>query len=340
LSAEKTRWQGLFERMQEGFFIGEAIRDEVGHMHDFRFIEVNPAFEALTGLKPHETVGRSVREAIPGIQGDLIATYERVVTTGQPTQFEVHVPALGGRWYEARARAEGPERFAVLFLEITARKKAEEAVQERTAALARSEGRWRGLFEGMQEGFFLGEAVRDSTGRMIDLRFVEVNPAFETLTGMQAHATVGRTALEFAPGGQGKLIGTYAKVIDTGQAQRFEAQVSSLNSRWYEVSAGPAGPDQVAVLFVEVTARKQAEEQARAGAALLKATVDNLDQGLIMFDASETIQVFNARAAELLDIPAEYLATHPTFSELVQRRSKRMTLPRTTRCSAIGLHRA
>jgi PAS domain S-box-containing protein len=38
-----------------------------------------------------------------------------------------------------------------------------------------------------------------------------------------------------------------------------------------------------------------------------------------MFDASETIQVFNARAAELLDIPAEYLATHPTFSELVQR---------------------
>jgi PAS domain S-box-containing protein len=138
----EARWRGLFEEMHEGFFVGEAIRDAAGRMVDFRFAELNPAFEKQTGLATAAVSGRSVRDVVPGIQEDLIETYAKVVDSGEPVQFEVHIPAFADRWFEARARRTGPERFAVLFLEITARKLAEQAVQA-------SETRFRLLAQSM-----------------------------------------------------------------------------------------------------------------------------------------------------------------------------------------------
>ena len=63
---------GLFERMQEGFYVGEALRDADGRMRDFRFVEVNPAFGALTGIPAGDAVGRTVLEVIPDIPVELI----------------------------------------------------------------------------------------------------------------------------------------------------------------------------------------------------------------------------------------------------------------------------
>jgi PAS domain S-box-containing protein len=142
LQKSEERWRGLFEQMHEGFFTAEVVRDAEGRVIDFVFIDINPAFERQTGLIAAQTIGQPVREAIPGVQDELIATYGEIVDTGQARQFEVYIPALGNRWYEAHARKVGPERFAVLFLDITIRKAAEKRVLE-------SEERFRTLSQSM-----------------------------------------------------------------------------------------------------------------------------------------------------------------------------------------------
>ncbi|MUO79741.1 PAS domain S-box protein [Agrobacterium vitis] len=142
LQKSEERWRGLFEQMHEGFFTAEVVRDAEGNVIDFVFIDINPAFERQTGLIAAQTIGQPVREAIPGVQDELIATYGEIVDTGQARQFEVYIPALGNRWYEAHARKVGPERFAVLFLDITIRKAAEKRVLE-------SEERFRTLSQSM-----------------------------------------------------------------------------------------------------------------------------------------------------------------------------------------------
>ncbi|MCJ2109183.1 PAS domain-containing protein [Methylobacterium sp. E-041] len=119
----EKRWRGLFEGMQEGFFSGEIIRDAEGRPFDYRFVEINPAFAAQSGL-PVETVGRTIREFIPDIPNWPIETYARVVDTGTPEVFEISVSELG-RVFEVRAYRETERRFAAMFIDVSDRKRAD-----------------------------------------------------------------------------------------------------------------------------------------------------------------------------------------------------------------------
>ncbi|MEO5830789.1 MAG: PAS domain-containing protein [Rhodanobacter sp.] len=143
LRNNEAHWRGLFENMQEGFFVAQAVRDEQDRIVDFRFAEVNPAFEIQSGLDSSAAPGRTIREMLPNVPEELIRAYAKVVESGQPNQFEIDLGRANGRWYEVRARlAENAERIAVLFLDISSRKQAE-------VALSRSETRFRGLAQTM-----------------------------------------------------------------------------------------------------------------------------------------------------------------------------------------------
>lgn len=249
LRASEMRWRGLFERMTEGFFTAQVVRDPTGCANDFTFLEVNPAFERLTGVSPSHAAGRRVTEVIPGMQLDLIEIYARVAETGEPAEFEVQVPALDHRWYEARASRVGNDQFSVMFVEITARKQAEEE-------LLLSGERYKTLFNSIDEGFCIVELHFDEAGHAADYRLLETNPAFERQSGL-GNAT-GRTIRELVPEIEYSWIERYGVVARTGISTRFESLAAGMD-RWFDVFAFRIGtPDQlrVAILFTDITERK------------------------------------------------------------------------------------
>ncbi|QVQ28106.1 PAS domain S-box protein [Achromobacter deleyi] len=124
------RWRAMFDGMQEAFFLAEALRDDDGRIIDFRFLEVNPAFERQSGMKEGDTLGHTLREMIPGVPGQILDTFAQVVESGEPAQFEFAVPAPKDAWYEARARKDGADRIMAMFLDVTARKAAETELWE------------------------------------------------------------------------------------------------------------------------------------------------------------------------------------------------------------------
>ena len=124
LRASEARWRGLFTRMQEGFALCELVRDADGRPVDFRYLEVNAAWERLTALPAAAVVGRLVTEVIPGVEPFWIETYARVVETGEPAHVEYRVATLD-RWFEVLAYRTDPGRFAAVFLNVTDRKRAE-----------------------------------------------------------------------------------------------------------------------------------------------------------------------------------------------------------------------
>jgi PAS domain S-box-containing protein len=124
LRASEARYRALFDTMSEGFTVGELVFDGQGRVVDLRYLELNRAFESLTGLSREQCLGRRVGEVIPGLDPSWSTAVARAVDTGVPQRFESFVPGLG-RWYEATAFAFGPQHFGMLYDDITQRKQSE-----------------------------------------------------------------------------------------------------------------------------------------------------------------------------------------------------------------------
>ncbi|VXC27325.1 PAS domain-containing protein [Massilia sp. 9I] len=141
LRASEERYRTLFESVDQGFCIFDMIFDEEGRPVDYRFLEMNPMFEAHTGL--HDAIGRTAKELVPGLDGFWFETYGRVATTGEPVRFESEAPSMD-RWFDVYAnRLGGPEsrRVALLFTDITARKQSEETLVKLARDLAEADQR-------------------------------------------------------------------------------------------------------------------------------------------------------------------------------------------------------
>ena len=130
LAESQLRYQSLFDSLDAGFCILDLAFDADGRARDYRYVEVNPAFAEQTGL--HDVQGRWMRDLAPDHEQHWFDTYGRVAITGQPARFE-NVAAALGRWYDVHAFRVGPpeaRRVAVLFNDITARRRAEVDLRE------------------------------------------------------------------------------------------------------------------------------------------------------------------------------------------------------------------
>jgi two-component sensor histidine kinase len=102
----------------------------------------------------------------------------------------------------------------------------------------------------------------DGSGSPIDYRFIEVNDAFVSQTGL--HDAAGMWMRTLAPEHEQHWFDIYGEVALTGKAVRFENKADALDHRWYDVHAfriGPGDQHQVGILFNDITARKNAERQ-------------------------------------------------------------------------------
>ena len=122
-------YRGLFSSMEEGFCIIEMIFDLEGKPADYRFLEVNAAFENQTGL--HEAVGKRMRELAPSHEAHWFETYGKIALTGESAHFLNEAKALD-RFYEVRAYRVGePElrHVAIVFSDISERMRVEKHLQ-------------------------------------------------------------------------------------------------------------------------------------------------------------------------------------------------------------------
>jgi len=105
-----------------GFALHEMIYDENSRPCDYRFLEVNQAFEEMTGLKAAEVIGKTLLEVLPDSEPYWIETYGRVVLTGETVWFESYSQQLGN-YYEVLAYSPIKGHFATVFTKKTDRKK-------------------------------------------------------------------------------------------------------------------------------------------------------------------------------------------------------------------------
>ncbi len=149
--------------------------------------------------------------------------------------------------------------------ELLARVEAMIRIKRVQTALAESESRYRLLFSQMISGCALHEVICDANGVPIDYRFLDVNPAFERLTGLVREQAVGKKVLDILPDTERLWIERYGRVALTGAPDHFEGYSRSFD-KYFEVLAYRIEKDKFAVTFTDVTERKQTEEKLKYAA--------------------------------------------------------------------------
>lgn len=132
----EAKYSTLFNSMDQGFCIIEMIFDENHCPKDYVFVEVNPVFEKQTGLK--SASGKTVKQLIPNIEEHWIERYGAVAMTGQSIRFIEGSEAMG-RWFDVYAFKIGDKassKVALLFTDITDRKRSEEALENQNALIS------------------------------------------------------------------------------------------------------------------------------------------------------------------------------------------------------------
>lgn len=127
--ASEEQYQMLFNSMEEGFCTIEVIFDENDKPVDYRFLEINPAFEKQTGLK--DAKGKLMRDLAPDHEQHWFDIYGKIALTGESARFENRAEALH-RWYEVyafRVGAAEDHRVGIVFSDITDRKRREEEMR-------------------------------------------------------------------------------------------------------------------------------------------------------------------------------------------------------------------
>ena len=146
-------------------------------------------------------------------------------------------------------------------------------------ALARSEARFITILETIESAFAIVKVKFDADDKPVDYYFVEANPAFEHQCGVNLR---GKWVTEFAPNLESFWFETYGHVAKTGEPANFENYANTFE-RWFDVRAvrvGDPADRQIAILFNDVTQRRDAEERLRASEAIARENVERVQLAL------------------------------------------------------------
>lgn len=120
LQENKIKYKLLFDNMPQGFALHDIITDSKGNPIDYRFLDINSAFEAITGLKKELLIGKTVKETLPNTEQYWIDVYGKVALTGKPCNLENYSIELD-KYFDVRAFCPSIGQFATIITDITSR---------------------------------------------------------------------------------------------------------------------------------------------------------------------------------------------------------------------------
>jgi two-component system, cell cycle sensor histidine kinase and response regulator CckA len=257
LRQSEAKYGRLFDSMKEAFFVADVVVDESGTPVDYRFLEANPALERVTGLRSEKLIGRLVSDAVPGVDPRWIDVFGAVALTGEPGHLELHSTNLD-RWFEAHGYSPLPGQVAVLFLDITDRKRAENALADAVQRL---------------------NAHMDNSPLAIvefdrEFRVIRWSKEAERLFGWAADEVLGRgmAQLQWVYESDIEMVRQVSQDMLEGRRPRnlsvnrnYRRDGSIIECEWYNSAIYDANGELASILsqVLDITERKRAEERLR-----------------------------------------------------------------------------
>ena len=268
LRESEEKYRSLFENMLNGFAYCKMLVDEENKPVDFIYLDVNDAFEKLTGLRKEDVIGKRVTEAIPSIKdlnSEIIPIYGEVASTGKPTAFEVFFKPLD-IWLTISVYSPRKDYFVAVFDNITEHKRLE-------GERERKEREYQTIIQTAMDGFWLV----DMQGRLLD-----VNDAYCQLVGYSRDELLEMRIPDIEAIEKPEETVAHVTKISKVGGNRFETRHRCKDGRIVDVEVSVnylgIGGERMFVFIHDITERKQKEKVREFTRRLLE--ISNLGRQL------------------------------------------------------------
>lgn len=244
----------IFETMSEGIALNEAIYNENHEMIDYRIALVNKAFYSVADFRGSQVIGNTATR-LYGMNHNFIKEFWQEHRLKNSTAYTEMYSPLGARCYYVATSPFVNDRFVTSFFDITELKNMERALRE-------SEEKLRNVFNNMEEGMAYNELVFNEEGNIVNYRILEVNAAYETITGLSREFVIGKLATDIYPTSLDDIKNFWQTSIHHEQATKADLYIEEIG-RWLHVSISKLSGSKFVTLFFDNTEQKKAEISLR-----------------------------------------------------------------------------
>jgi PAS domain S-box-containing protein len=255
LRASEEQYRAIFNATADGLTLRDA---------DFRVVDVNPAVLAMTGYTREEVLGSDRMLFTPQEDHEAVRELFRRELGGEATQYESEALRKDGTRFALEVRGvplqyRGQPHVFVITRDISERKRAEEALRT-------SGEQYRAIFNASADALVLRDA---------DFRIVDVNPAYEAMSGYRREEVLGVDRVVANPPQVNDLVKSLHTRALAGEPIQLETQILGKNGRCAELELRGVpilhqGRPHVLYIGRDITARKQAEAERLALEAQLR----------------------------------------------------------------------
>ena len=168
-----------------------------------------------------------------------------------------------------------------------------------STALAQAQDSLRAIFDASSEGLTLCRLMRDEQGKAYDYQVLDVNPAHRMLTAATREQMLSKPVSQIAPPISPRWIKSAAAAVELQTTQTFEVR-SPATGRWLDIHVSPVRGDLFAQTFIDVTTRREAEEQRIRLVAEMNHRVKNNFQTVASILTQQARRTDNAETREQL----------------------------------------
>ena len=191
-------------------------------------------------------------------------------------------------------------------------------------ALLESDYEFNILFNTMTEGVCLHELIRSEQGKPIDYRIINVNPAYERITGLSKDAAIHKNASDLYETGEPPFLDLYARVTETKRSESFEIYWPPMGKHFL-ISVFSPREGQFATVFMDISGQKEKEKQLQESEEYLSTTLNSIGDAVITTDTHGRVVRMNPIAEKLTGIKLSEARNQPLESvfDIINQKTRR-----------------
>ena len=282
----------LFDNLIEGIQVIDR---------SYKYVYVNDALAKQIRIKKEDLLGFRLLERFPILEKSYVLTeIKECMTQRKVGQIIENYHFLDGTktWFELKIQPYEDGLF-IMSTDITKQKEAE-------ALAIQKENSYRQLFDKLSEGFIIRKAVKDDTGKVVDLIFLALNEPAAKVIGLPREEIIGKLRSEVLGTLGGRSLEVANEVLLEGKTIRYENKYNRLN-RWVLITSYSPEPDIMASFVVDITPQKKYELELKKLNEQLEINV--YDRTIELTEALEREKRISTQKSTFISMASHELST-------------------------------